>query len=112
MYIYHHCVTSNPQSYFKIVIKVEIPFRQPRAIREDWTVSLCTLWHSRFSKFFSRQNGRYFTFLTTSLSSHNELNKLDTRLEASFAFGLEGEEDVSPFVVVADKTIATFCDDV
>ena len=107
MYIYHHCVTSNPQSYFKIVIKVEIPFRQRSARYEDH--------RSRFGTLASRTiffPAKIFLFLTTSVSSHNELNKLDTRLEASFAFGLEGEEDVSPFVVVADKTIATFCDDV
>ena len=73
IYIYHHCVTSNPQSYFKIVIKVEIPFRQRSARYEDH--------RSRFGTLASRTNffpAKIFLFLTTSVSSHNELNTLDT----------------------------------
>jgi hypothetical protein len=51
-------------------------------------------------------------FLTTSVSSHNELKKLDTQQTHAFKASLGGEEDVSPFVVVADiRESQLFCVD-
>lgn len=53
----------------------------------------------------------FLLFLTTSVSSHNELKKLDTQQTHAFKASL-GEEDVSPFVVVADiRESQLFCVD-